>query len=1009
MSDIIHEAPFIGQIDESIREEIADSASVNTEAVNVRQEDQGGLQKRLGFGELTRTLLGGSSITAGHRMFGHGDDVAVIDGLNNINVYSPALSLFIAKATGPVCTYRQRSVPTPTAAALISDTEYCNGYVVVTHQYGGVSSLPTATLIEAATGTIVMAPTTITGASANAVALVGSYSGRYFLLFANGSTAQTLVGYYLDTQNIASGWVSFTTGVTGMVNGQFSVCSLTNRVAVGYGVDSGTNRVVVKTFTTAGVVESTSISTSSTNVSEVDIHGSIADTLWVAWSITTTVRVAGLDADNLSSVLATTATALTMPTGNAIRVRIVEAGTAGSAGEARVLACDETDLLTAINVVSTSAGAAAVLTQTNIYNLLTCSKPFVQGVRFYIWAYSGATSPLNAANNAQALCVLIDFSSLTALPVLNFEPGLVPAQGLTSKSPAISATKRVFGVQVLRSAATDLILILSGTGTLGSVLVEFDFGSRQRAMPVFHAGNTILGGGVVCAFDGDRCTEQGMIAKPTKPTAAGSSTGITVVNVRYVCVYEDIDAAGNVTISGVSTPSDLVNETNKTITVSTKPLVLSHRNARNSARVAFYRTADNGSVYYRLGVTQNNRTAATITFSDTTTEANLISGSLLYGTGLLPGTNNGPQDRRAPPGLQQLISYNGMLVGIKGSSLIFSGQEIYGEAPWFNPVFEVPITADGDCTAIAAQDGTVFVWKRKAIYAIAGEAPSDNAAQGGLGSPRRLATDVGCIDPASVVVTALGIFFQSERGIELLDRSGNVVDIGTKVQTSVAAFPVCSSAVLDHRNCLVRFTMTTGESAGVVTGTGITLIYDLALRAWMSKDLYPSNEAVQSAAVVNLSSAFRYAWLGTDGELHYERDTSDGSAYLDSSTWITQRVVTSWLHPAGINGEALLEQMVLLAKRFTGHDLTISIAYNYSDSFTNSKTFTAAEIAALTRQWLEKEINQTTINSIRFKFEDATPSSGSIGTGRGSAWIARTVKGKPHQGTKRMSAAQRGA
>jgi hypothetical protein len=1010
VSDIIHEAPFIGHIDESIRDEIADSSTVYSDAANIRQDDMGGAQKRLGTSELPRTLLGGSSIAAGQRLFGHNTDIAVTNPLNTLHVYSPALNQFINKAEGPFCTYKQRPVPTPTAAALLVDTEYCNNYVVVTHQYGGASSLPTATLVEAATGTIVMSPTNIPGAAANAIALVGSYSDRYFLLFANGSVGQTIVGYYLDTQNIAAGWVSFTTGVTGLVSGNaFAVCSLTNRVALAYGTDSGTNRVTVKTFTIAGVVETTTVSTSSTNISEIDVHGSIADTLWVGWSITTTVRMIGLDADSLASVLATTAVVLTMPTGNAIRVRVVESGTAGSAGEARVLACDETALCTSMNQVSTSAGATTPLTQTNVYNLLVCSKPFVQGVRFYVWTYSGATSPLNAGNNAQALCVLTDFTFFTARPVLNFEPGLVPAQGLTSKSPAISSTKRMFGVQVLRSAASDLVLILSGTGTLGSVLVEMDFADRKRGLPVLHAGNTILGGGVTLAFDGDRCTELAMIAKPTKPTAVGGSTGIDVVNVRYACVYEDIDSAGNVTISGVSAPSDLVNETNKTITVTTKPLVLSLRNTRNSSRVAFYRTADNGNVFYRLGVTQNNATASTITFADATTEANLTAGSLLYFTGVLPGTNNGPQDRRAPPGLLQLVSYNGMLVGIKGSSIVFSGQEVYGEAPWFSPAFEVPVTADGDFTAIAHQDGTIYGWKRKAIYAVAGEAPSDNGATGGLGTPRKLATDVGCIDASSVVVTAIGIFFQSERGIELLDRSGNVVDIGSKVQASVAAFPVCASAVLDHRNGLVRFAMTTGESAGVVTGTSITLVYDLVLREWMSKDFYPSNEAVQSGAVVFYSNAYRYAWLGTDGEVHYERDVTDGSAYLDGSTWITQRVITVWMHPAGINGENVLSEHILLAKQYTGHDLTISIGFDYASSYASTRTFTAAQIAALASEWISREISQTTCTAVRFKFEDATPSSGSVGTGRGAAWVARTLKGVAKPGMKRTSGAQRGA
>jgi hypothetical protein len=209
----------------------------------------------------------------------------------------------------------------------------------------------------------------------------------------------------------------------------------------------------------------------------------------------------------------------------------------------------------------------------------------------------------------------------------------------------------------------------------------------------------------------------------------------------------------------------------------------------------------------------------------------------------------------------------------------------------------------------------------------------------------------------------------------------------------------------------VRFTLAASESAGLVSGNGRTLVYDLSLQSWQSVDAITgagANEAAQDGAMLYVGGSWRYGWLGTDGTVYYERLSSDGSAYLDGSSWVTQRAVSPWVAIAGRNGEQFIDHVLLLAKRLTGHDLTISIAFDFSDSYANTKTFTATQIASLAREWLVREITQTKSQAVRVKLEDATPSSGSVGTGQGSAWVALSFNGQPHRGPKRSSSAQRG-
>ncbi len=155
----------------------------------------------------------------------------------------------------------------------------------------------------------------------------------------------------------------------------------------------------------------------------------------------------------------------------------------------------------------------------------------------------------------------------------------------------------------------------------------------------------------------------------------------------------------------------------------------------------------------------------------------------------------------------------------------------------------------------------------------------------------------------------------------------------------------------------------------------------------------------------NVDGVFTYCWLSTNGALYFE---DQGSDCTDGGEWVTKRAITSWIHIAGLQGEQFLDQVLLLAKRVSDHDLTIAIAFDYVDSYASSRTFTAATIASQARQWLVKEVGQTTSQAIRVKIEDATPSSGDVGLGEGGTWIGLTISGQPHQGAKRSSAINRG-
>ncbi len=252
-----------------------------------------------------------------------------------------------------------------------------------------------------------------------------------------------------------------------------------------------------------------------------------------------------------------------------------------------------------------------------------------------------------------------------------------------------------------------------------------------------------------------------------------------------------------------------------------------------------------------------------------------------------------------------------------------------------------------------------------------------------------------------MLTTSLGIFFQSDRGIELLSRSGGVTWIGEGVQATLAAYPIVTSAVLDDHSGLVRFTLAASQSGGLVSGAGRTLVFDLSINAWVSTDDVRgtvASQAAQSAAQVFLDGAWRYAWLGADGTVYFERNSTAVDAHLDGATFVaSQYELPPW--KLGLQQEQRIYEMELLFQRHSAAGLTIEIASDYG-----------AYVAADEKVWSEAVIagqNQVSFrpnprgNAVQARVRDTAPAV--LGTGRGITFIGISADIAPKQGPTRAT------
>jgi len=1019
---------FAGGIDESKPAEVLDPTTAFTVLENGRAKQEGGYVKRLGFAAVSNSRTDGTTRTTALRCFAAGVDgkqTCVIDSTPQLDVLSSAG--WVPKGVVPECTQQPFPVPSLNlGTSAISDTAVLNGYMVlawnsVVQNDGAATVLSSSVaVVDAASGAIIRAPQILS--ATGFLPALATYGNIVMAFVSMG--LPNVDAFYLDTTSpatVAAGWVSVGHVATDMSAWWSRAVSLSGgaAVAIVYQNNSGgTSRLTVKLVTTAGAGTSVQLNTSSLFTAGADMSEG-GSTLWVAWIENQLVKAQGLNPATLATTAAK-ATVINVGTGSLYDLRVAQMPSAGAAVYV------QHSLGLWCQAVTTSGGNAATngsLGKLRAARLL--GRPTLVGTKLYAHVTSVGAGAANIYTDL-SLCEVTPDLTNVALVAQYFRPVAVPVvRGLFYFADAALGTTP--NGRLAQFSSTQLIgtyLVSKSGSSQGSAATVYDFASpyRWRAATV-NGSSTYLSGGCTSVFDGQRVFESAFITAPTVPfPALGAAGAILLVTGRsYVTTYAHTDANGDIHMSGVSPPVMSANTggASKKINVGVAALCITSRATENnsallyaagtsSLRIIVWATTDGGQPpYYYVGEIANDPTGTASTFVDNIPDATLITGALLYGTGNLPGTNGASQDHRAPPGLTHLVAYNGTLVGAAGSTLWQSSQPIDGEGQWWNPIFTTPL--DDTVTGLEVMDGTVYAFTRRHIFAVSGDAPSDNGSAGGLGTPRRIASQDGCIDANSIRSTALGIVFQSQRGVELLNRGAAVDYWGSQVRQTLSIYPTIQAVVADRQNALVRISLgQSRNSSGVVSGTGRDLVFDTTTGGWVSVDRRfgtSPDQPAQDACIVYSGGAYRYAWLATDGTLYVERAATDGSAYLDGSTWITRAAETAKFKAGGIQGRQFFRRALMLERYATDHDLSMALAYNYETSYRTPQVWTAASInSLLSAGWPVTQLqhdahNDAESQAVGIRLVDVTPSSGSVGNGAASTWLALTLDVTPEPGT----------
>lgn len=460
---------------------------------------------------------------------------------------------------------------------------------------------------------------------------------------------------------------------------------------------------------------------------------------------------------------------------------------------------------------------------------------------------------------------------------------------------------------------------------LGVGSTVLDFGSYRRYASAYNDG-LLVTGGILQSYDGSSFLEYTPLLFPEGGTATpvGSGGSLGAGAYQYKFVYEVIDAAGRVHYSAASQAIDVTAAASDSVTL--KFPVLHAASDMDRVNLVVYRTKKDEDVFFRVWTADAARAAGLkqsatvdfITIVDTKADTDIDGNEPLYTTG-------GYLENISPPTATMIASYKSrtFLAGTPEPNRVWFSKEFTPSiASGFNDQLTIDVDpAGGPITALGVLDDKLVIFKHSRCYFVQGNGPDDTS-QGFDFYPQSLSTDVGCIDPGSVVAVPGALMFRSTKGIYAITSGLSVQYVGAPVERYNGQAIVSAVHVPDKS--VVLF----------VCEEGRALVFDYVAGKWST---FTNHESVWCGVdqVENKLIVFR-----SDGTIQRQSDT----LFTDSGNPVKMKVVTGWLAQGEQLGWQRVQRMALLGEYKSSHNLRVRFGYDFLPVYPQEATIPVSTI-----------------------------------------------------------------
>jgi hypothetical protein len=400
-----------------------------------------------------------------------------------------------------------------------------------------------------------------------------------------------------------------------------------------------------------------------------------------------------------------------------------------------------------------------------------------------------------------------------------------------------------------------------------------------------------------------------------------TNAGTLLLNTYIVSV-----GTGTITISqptqgsGAGDTWETVDTNSVTLTIPTLRLTQKKPPIRSPVSIQVYRTEDSQTIGYLVSsVTMpllNDVTVDTVTFVDTTGDPAILGSPILYTTG-------GVLENIAAPAFSYITTYQDRIIGLPEENPFqwwYSKQNEVGVPVEFTDSFVNNVNqAGGNLVSALQMDSELIFFQQYQIQYITGVGPDATGNQNNFSAPLNIASDVGCSDKNSLVLTPAGIFFKSLKGIYLLPRNLTSLQyIGAGVE-AYNQYDVVSADLIENTQ-QVRFCLSNGQA----------LVYDYFVNEW---SVFTNHPAVDSVIFQGL-----FTYLTEEGLVLQETP----GQFTDNGNFIKLRLVTSWLSFVGLQGYQRVRNLLFLGDYFNPHNVAVYAAYDFNTSTTTQQNIIQA-------------------------------------------------------------------
>jgi hypothetical protein len=460
---------------------------------------------------------------------------------------------------------------------------------------------------------------------------------------------------------------------------------------------------------------------------------------------------------------------------------------------------------------------------------------------------------------------------------------------------------------------------------------EIKFEGAQADSMVQAGPSAYLGGGFIWQADGGAPVESGFHLFPANVTAVAANNAKEIPDEGayfYKVYYEWTNLNGERERSAFGAPVrvDLATgEDEVTLTIPTLSFT-GKRDTRRNVSIVVYRSGKDPVAtdpFFRVsspdptatgdnGYLANDPTVDTVTFvdgyrnlaSDTGSGPVLVEQELDYKA-------DAELDNIPPPACSVLTEGKDriFMAGFEDPNEVqYSKQRFAGSPVEFNDALKFSVPEDGGrITALAELNSRLIVFKRGRIYGVTGSGPNNLGGGQGFSRPALITTSVGCVDQRTVVMTPMGLMFQSVKGIYLLTQQLQVTYIGADVEAYNSQ--TFASAELKADDDQVIFLAESGRS----------LAFNYLFQQWSTFTGY--------SGVAGTVWDDTFVFVDASGRVSQE----SSSVWTDAGVPYKLQIETSWIKLRGLAGFMRCRRAMVTGEYRSPHRLTVGVSYDYED------------------------------------------------------------------------------